>query len=222
MPEPNAKTDDEIVRLVRAYVGPLRRQAAPPSLQQDVLEHVRSPRRPRFASRVGSGLVLVVVAAVAVVAVAVHGGSSTAGSVWQVMSVPSGFSPSGLSCPSTDDCWAAGGTSIWHYTGGSWTRASSPGQGTLDAIACTNADDCWAVGSHFTVPPGPSRPKPDGVVQPLIEHGGSAGFAMVNGPLVTGDTDSLDSVTCLSADTAGRSAPTARTPRMAKTAFRIR
>jgi hypothetical protein len=124
------------------------------------------------------------------------GAAAQSGGGWQVMSVPSNFAASGLSCPSSGDCWAAGGTGIWHYTGGDWSQVGSPGKGTLDAIACADVDDCWAVGGHFTVPPGLN----DGVVQPLIEHGGSARFAMVNGPHVSGDADSLDAVTCLNAD----------------------
>lgn len=195
MSEPHLETDDEVVRLVRGYVGPLHRQAAPANLQQNVLERIRSPRRPRLATLAGSGLMLVVIVAVAVVAVAVHGGSGTAGGGWQVMSAPSNLAPSGLSCPSSGDCWAAGGTRVWHYTRGAWSGVSSPGKGTLDAIACVTVGDCWAVGGHFTVPPGAN----DGVVQPLIEHGGSAGFAMFSGPQVSGDADSLDGVTCVSA-----------------------
>jgi hypothetical protein len=191
-------------------------------LQDDAreIELLRSHRRQARVGRLaGSVAVIAAIALVAGIATAVHvgllGGPRPAGTSapgdWQTVSLPSDFSATGsISCVGPDDCWllgtshsgstsdgySAGTSAIWQYSGGAWTSVPFSGPATLDGLTCVTADDCWAVGGHFTVPPGPN----DGVTQPLIEHSDGTGFSAVIEPQVPGDVDSLQAVSCVSAD----------------------
>ena len=211
MPDPLTPPDDEVVRLVQAYVRPLRDQAPPAHLQDSLIQLIRARHRRTSVGRwVGSVAVIAAVAVVAGIATAVHlgllgGSGSPVGSGpgdWQAVSLPSGFSATGISCVGRDDCWLLGthgtdaASAIWQYSGGAWTSVPFAGPGTLDGLTCVTADDCWAVGGHFTVTPGPN----DGVTQPLIEHSDGTGFSAVSEPQVPGDADGLRAVSCVSAD----------------------
>jgi len=170
-------------------------------------------------------VVVAVVIVAAGVAMAVHvgllggagsgsGPAPTGGSVptaaaaggWQTVDLPTGFSATGISCVSADDCWLIGAThdrnaspAVWRYSGGAWTSVAiaGVGSGALEGLTCVSADDCWAVGQHITVPQTGAS---DAVVKPLIEHDAGAGFSPVTGPPAPGDADSLSSVTCAKAD----------------------
>jgi hypothetical protein len=103
---------------------------------------------------------------------------------------------SGVTCISSDDCWAVGidGAQplIANYSGGEWTAVSNPdmasGGGSLDSVACATATECWAVGVA-------------GDDETLIEQYSGSGWAVVTSPPVPG-TDpghnfpSLVAVTC--------------------------
>jgi hypothetical protein len=175
----------------------------------------------------------VALAGVAVVAIAVHisaqhgarSGSSLPGvssasspspspssspSGWTTLSLPSGFSPSGVSCPDPGDCWLLGpnqsatsvqrggdasATTIWQYAEGEWSSASVAGPVGLNDLACPTPVDCWAVG--WLVPPAGINT--DGILQPVIEQSTGGPFAVVSSPAMTG-LDELDGVTCVGAD----------------------
>jgi hypothetical protein len=155
--------------------------------------------------------VIAAIAVVAGIATAFHlgllgGSSSPVGSgpgAWQAVSLPPGFSATGISCAGPDDCMLLGvhgtgaASAIWRSGDGTWTSVSIGGPGTLLGLTCVSADDCWAVGDHFTEPASSSS---DGVLQPLIEHGDGLGFSTVSEPQVPGDADTLDSVACVGPD----------------------
>ena len=65
----------------------------------------------------------------------------------------------GVSCPTTSDCWAVGGTdgygpaTVFATSDGgiSWTPQSVPSDiGVLDGISCPTTSNCWAVGDGDT------------------------------------------------------------------------
>lgn len=213
---PNPTTDDEVDRLVRAYLGPLRRQGAPTDLKNKVMERIGSRRRGAPMRRLAAFVAVIAVAAlVAGVTIAVHLGihgssrsvstststsspiSSPSPGDWQAVSLPSGFGAMSVSCPGAGDCWILGSTgsgasSVWRYSDGVWTSVSVPGQGILKGLTCVNADDCWAVG--YSVPPGITS---DGVLQPLIEYDDGAGFSDVSSPMMMG-VGQLNAIACSS------------------------
>ena len=201
----------------------------------------RSRSRGARALRLAGSVVVVAVVIVAAgVAMAVHvgllggagsgsGPAPTGGSVptaaaaggWQTVDLPTGFSATGISCVSADDCWLIGANhdrnaspAVWRYSGGAWTSVAiaGVGSGALEGLTCVSADDCWAVGQHITVPQTGAS---DAVVKPLIEHDAGAGFSPVTGPPAPGDADSLSSVTCAKADDCWAGATTPPTPRTA-------
>jgi hypothetical protein len=199
MPEHRQVTDAEVKRLIGAYVGVLGRQAPPSDVASAVTNRVQSRHTRATVGRlIGAGVTVLAIALVIGIAGAVHLGILAGPSAdnWQVMSVPSGFNATGISCVSSGQCWAVGPTGIWEYYQGSWSVDNSPTKGTLDAVSCVTSSDCWAVGSHYTVPQGLN----DGVIQPLIEHGDGGVFTMVSAPAVSGDIDHLTSITCTTAD----------------------
>jgi hypothetical protein len=148
--------------------------------------------------RIGVAVTVLTIVLVIGIAGAIHVGMLSRPSTdsWQVMSVPSGFNATDISCVSSGQCWAVGPAGIWEYDQGSWSVDTSPTNGTLDAVSCVTSSDCWAVGSHYTVPQGVN----DGVVQPLIEHGDGSVFTVASAPAVSGDIDNLTSITCATAD----------------------
>ena len=186
----------------------------------------RGRRTPAGPAIVGA-VVIAATAAVAGIAVAIHLGkvegprapagsgapatsspaptTSRASVTWHSVTVPSGLTPTGISCVSSSDCWVLGVTdvstnaprsAVWNLSGTTWSRLSVPANGNLVAITCVTTDDCWAVGGHYTVPPDDN----DGVVQPLIEHDSGTGFTITDIPQTTGDADNLEAVTCASED----------------------
>lgn len=73
-----------------------------------------------------------------------------------------------ITCPSTTNCWAAGGyvsydsardawTQILHWNGKSWTTSRVPQVGIassvpgtyVQGVRCTSASNCWAVGQYM-------------------------------------------------------------------------
>jgi hypothetical protein len=213
MPDPNRPTDDEVVRLLRTYVGNLRRRVAPTEVDSSVMDRIHLQRRGARVGLVATSVVVIVgIAAVAGIALAVHVGrfqgptatsgdtgttpTGTAAVAWRTVSTPSGFAPSAISCPSSGECSAVGGSTVWRYSNGAWTLAGSSGPDTsLDGVTClSSGGDCWVVGQQTEAP---ATGTPDAVLQPLIEQDAGAGLTVVNGPAVVGDTDSLSAVTCV-------------------------
>jgi len=106
-------SDEEVVRLTRAYVERRRGRPVPPDLDQAVMLRVVTTRRRAPIARVAAtGLMVAVVAAVAVVALVVHFGNSAsatkAAGGWSVVSAPTPTSITvqlnGVSCVNDADC----------------------------------------------------------------------------------------------------------------------
>jgi hypothetical protein len=183
-----------------------------------------SPHHPaRLRGALALGVMVAMLGAVAAVAISVHIGSRASGGVagtgpsataqatsgatpgpgaWQVATVPGILGLTGVSCVSSADCWAVGGSTIERYSGSAWTAVSNPTPVTgeissagLVSDACVAADDCWAVGSVGILGGSASAP--------LIEHYDGAAWTIATGPAtpaeVAGDGISLDAVTCVSA-----------------------
>lgn len=137
------------------------------------------------------------------------------GAAWSPVDSPSfAGQPSylqGVTCVSTDDCWAVGyygssvlQTLIQHYDGSEWTIVNSPNQpdaqgnpqgNQLFGVTCTSANDCWAVGAAL-IQPGPFI----AAGTALVEHYDGATWSLVNTPSVNGAAPLLFSVTCTSSN----------------------
>jgi len=113
-----------------------------------------------MATRNGISTLLAVLVVVATVLVAPLAGTGTAGatasSEWQVSaSYPSGDLPQAVSCPTTAECVAVGGSSsgagtvlVTTTSGATWVPATVPtGVGTLVGVSCPTTSDCVAVGT---------------------------------------------------------------------------
>src|ERR1700736_515874 len=111
------------------------------------------------------------------------------GAAWSEIPIPN-QSPTenndlnGITCTSTNDCWAVGssqGTSlIDHWNGSSWSTAVSPNVGAavnwLTGVACTSLSDCWAVGWSADSTTSASLPLT------LIEHWNGSSWTVVSSP----------------------------------------
>ncbi len=93
------------------------------------------------------------------------------GSTWQVSPVLNGQFGEwwGMTCPSAEDCWAVGGTTVGtnstpgsafilatHDGGQSWTQTSLPsGLSVVQAISCPTSTQCFALGGSQSSLSGP-------------------------------------------------------------------
>ena len=59
---------------------------------------------------------------------------------------PAGAPLRGIACTSADECWAVGGSSIFHYYQAAWTTEGAQTD-ALASVACPDPADCWAVAS---------------------------------------------------------------------------
>ncbi|MGH9131342.1 MAG: hypothetical protein ACRDWV_06635 [Acidimicrobiales bacterium] len=114
---------------------------------------------------------------------------------------PSGAILSGVSCPRTAACWAAGksgapdATSPYaeHYQNGRWSQVSTPKlTGGLDAVSCASNSDCVAVGYRF---------ESDNRGAPLMERWNGRHWSVMSGPSLGGNNTSLTGVSCPTAST---------------------
>jgi len=226
MPDPTP-TDDEVVRLVRAYAGTLRRQVPPPGLPDKVVEAVRGRHSgARVARLAGTVAVIGAILASGGAAAAVHlgilGGPSTSSITptltptsaptsiptpaptsqeWQAVTLPSGFEgASRVSCVGNDECWLMGYSSSSKLQS-IWQYAS----GTWTSVPILGAGgltDLACVTTDDCWAVGylvPPGTTSDGVLQPVIEQDTGAGFSTVNSPQMTG-LDELNAVACPTPD----------------------
>jgi photosystem II stability/assembly factor-like uncharacterized protein len=72
------------------------------------------------------------------------------GATWAVDDLPSGSAPTGISCPTANDCLVVEGSGqIFATTDGgeNWGPQSAPsGVNALQAVSCVNSTDCYAAG----------------------------------------------------------------------------
>ncbi len=97
---------------------------------------------------------------------------------------------SGVTCVSSDDCWAVGsyhppshnpgGGLIMHWNGSAWSVVQSPSAGLTD-VTCISHSDCWAVGGS------------------TIEKWDGSSWATVPWPNGSSDAAGLADVACTSA-----------------------
>jgi hypothetical protein len=92
--------------------------------------------------------------------------TSDGGSTWQLTPVLSGQTGNvwGITCPTSDDCWAVGGTTVGTNSapgagfilatrdgGQTWTQVSIPGGlSIVQGISCPSATSCFAIGGSQT------------------------------------------------------------------------
>jgi hypothetical protein len=224
MPDPPF-SDEELDRTIRTYLARRSARPQPPDLVESTLALALARRRPSPSRRREALVVVAVVAAVALVAVAAvnvhlsarHGAvaasplpssGATPGpspNAWRALSLPTGFSATGISCPDAGDCWVIGSSitagspdgalAVYRYSDGAWTSVSLPASVGIDDLTCVADDDCWAAGSR--VPP--AGVDTDGILQPVIEHSTGGPFTVFSSPVMTG-LDQLAAVTCANAD----------------------
>jgi hypothetical protein len=134
------------------------------------------------------------------------------GSAWSIVTGPtdaalnvSGGSLNGISCLSSNDCWAVGqgsDTLVEQFNGSAWSivpsaQAGSAGSDILSAVSCSSPDSCWAVGSQGFNDRGPGP----NTGQPLIEsYSGSSWTVAASPSLRTQTQNQLLSVNCSSPD----------------------
>jgi hypothetical protein len=108
----------------------------------------------------------------------------------------SGTALYGVSCASTSQCWAVGGSSsgtlVYEWNGTSWAIVSSPNQGTvgntLKSIYCISTSICHAVGSQSS----------GGFDQTLIERWNGTSWSVVSSPdSSSAVANDLNGVTCV-------------------------
>jgi hypothetical protein len=131
------------------------------------------------------------------------------GTDWTIFNSPDGGSPNsniltGVTCPESNDCWAAGGAQdntplIEHYDGTAWAVVSGLAitgpASSFNSITCTSVTDCWAVGVHNTTT--------DNETQTLIEHFDGSTWEAVSSPNPWGGPSGenyLYGVSCASSD----------------------
>lgn len=134
------------------------------------------------------------------------------GSAWSIVTGPtnaalnfSGATLDGISCLSSNDCWAVGegsDTLVEQYNGSTWSivpsaQAGNPGTDRLSAVTCSSADACWAVGTQDY-----SDTYAGAITgQPLIESYNGASWTVVASPsLRTQTQNQLLGVSCRSAN----------------------
>jgi len=133
------------------------------------------------------------------------------GSAWSIVTGPSnaalsfsGGTLNGISCLSSQDCWAVGegsDTLVEQYNGSTWSivpsaQAGNPGTDELRAVTCSSADACWAVGTqgYSETDAGPITG------QPLIESYSGTSWTVVASPTLRSQTQNqLLGVSCRSA-----------------------
>jgi hypothetical protein len=108
----------------------------------------------------------------------------------------SGTALYGVSCASTSQCWAVGGSSsgtlVYEWNGTSWAIISSPNSGTvgntLNSIYCISTSICHAVGSQSS----------GGFDQTLIERWNGTSWSVVSSPdSSSAVANDLNGVTCV-------------------------
>ncbi len=128
------------------------------------------------------------------------------GSSWTVVNSPNTGAQednqlSGLTCVSTQNCWAVGSfnryrTLVEHWDGNTWSLIASPNASAADdrlyGVACTSAANCWSVGRYKLDSPI--------VEQTLAQRWNGSSWAVVNSANTAGiQANNLSGVTCTSA-----------------------
>ncbi|HJT80809.1 MAG TPA: hypothetical protein VJ719_06400 [Chthoniobacterales bacterium] len=125
------------------------------------------------------------------------------GNSWTVVASPNPSNGTnflfGVTCVSSNDCWAAGlyggGVLTEHWDGQAWQHVAAANPGTsvvaVVAITCVSGADCWLAGYYY-----PNENTAD--VQTLVEHWNGTSWAIVPSPNLGPTNSQFSAISCVS------------------------